>query len=55
VIGELLRAAQVAGTARRDVDMRDLKAIVVGCQAMQDSALAERATDVAIAGLRVQR
>lgn len=57
MIGELLRAAQEAGTARRDIGMQDLKAILVGCQAMQayDSALAERATDVVIDGLRVQR
>lgn len=57
MLGELLRAAQEAGTARRDVDMRDVKAILVGCQAMQayDSALAERATDVVIDGLRVRR
>lgn len=57
MIGELLRAAQQAGTARRDVEMTDLKAILVGCQAIQayDSALAERATDVVIDGLRAQR
>ncbi len=57
MIGELLRAAQEAGTARRDIDLGDLKAILVGCQAMQvyDSTLAERATDVVIDGLRVQR
>lgn len=57
MLGELLRAAQRAGTARRDVDMRDLKAILVGCQAMQayDSGLAERATDVVIDGLRPPR
>ncbi|OBH83441.1 TetR/AcrR family transcriptional regulator [Mycobacterium scrofulaceum] len=57
MLGELLRSAQDAGTARRDIDMRDLKAILVGCQAMQayDSALAARATDVVIDGLRVQR
>lgn len=57
MIGDLLRAAQKAGTARRDVEMRDLKAILVGCQAMQayDSALAERATDVVIDGLRAVR
>lgn len=57
VIGDLLRAAQEAGTARNDIDMRDLKAILVGCQAMQayDSALAERATDVVIDGLRPPR
>jgi AcrR family transcriptional regulator len=57
MIGELLHAAQEAGTARRDIEMRDLKAILVGCQAMQsyDSALAERATAVVIDGLRAQR
>lgn len=57
MLSELLRAAQEAGTARRDIDMRDVKAILVGCQAMQayDSALAERATDVVIDGLRAQR
>lgn len=57
MLGELLRAAQDAGTARGDIDMGDLKAILVGCQAMQayDAALAERATDVVIDGLRAQR
>ena len=35
LLGDLLRAAQKAGTVRRDVDVRDVKAIVVGCQAMQ--------------------
>jgi len=57
MLGELLGAAQEAGTARRDIDMRDLKAILVGCQAVQayDSALAERATDVVIDGLRPPR
>ncbi|MEY8018233.1 hypothetical protein AB8998_26340 [Mycobacterium sp. HUMS_12744610] len=54
MIGDLLRPAQEAGTARRDIEMRDLKAILVGCQAMQayDSTLAERATDAVIDGLR---
>lgn len=57
MIGELLRAAQDAGTARGDIEMRDVKAILVGCQAMQayDAGLAERATDVVIDGLRAQR
>ncbi len=57
MLGELLRAAQDAGTARRDIEMTDLKAILVGCQAMQayDSALAGRATDVVIDGLRPPR
>src|SRR6201991_3228087 len=35
VLGELLRAAQKAGTVRPDVDVPDVKAIVVGSQAMQ--------------------
>ncbi len=57
VLGELLRAAQEAGTARRDVGAREVKAILVGCQAMEayNSALAERVTDVVIDGLRVKR
>ena len=57
MLGELLTAAQGAGTARRDIDMRDLKAILVGCQAVQayDAELAERATDVVIDGLRPPR
>lgn len=57
LLGELLRAAQEAGTARRDIDMRDLKTILVGCQAMEayDSALAERVTAVVIDGLRAAR
>lgn len=54
VLGELLRAAQRAGTVRQDLDVREVKAILVGCQAMQsyDSALAERVTDVVMDGLR---
>ena len=57
MLGELLHAAQEAGTARRDIGLGDLKAILVGCQAMQayDAALAERATDVVIDGLRAGR
>jgi AcrR family transcriptional regulator len=54
VLDELLRAAQQAGTARRDIDVPEVKAILVGCQAMQsyNSALAERVTEVVIDGLR---
>lgn len=57
VLGELLSAAQRAGTARQDVGVREVKAILVGCQAMQayDSALAQRATDVVVDGLRAPR
>src|SRR5947207_386123 len=35
LIGDLLRAAQAAGKVRRDVDVSDVKVIVVGAQAMQ--------------------
>lgn len=54
VLGELLAAAQQAGTVRQDLDVREVKAILVGCQAMQsyNSALAERVTDVVMDGLR---
>ena len=57
MLGELLRAAQEAGAARRDIDMHDLKTILVGCQAMEayNSSLAERVTDVVVDGLRAQR
>ena len=54
LLGELLRAAQDAGTVRRDVDVLDVKAIVVGCQAMQAYKLdtAARLTEVVLDGLR---
>jgi AcrR family transcriptional regulator len=54
LLGELLRAAQKAGTARRDVDVPDVKAMVVGCQAMQAYRpdTAERLTEVVLDGLR---
>ena len=57
LLGELLRAAQGAGTVRQDVGVREVKAIMVGCQAMEayNSALAERVTDVVIDGLRAGR
>lgn len=54
VLAELLRAAQKAGTVRRDLEVSDVKAIMVGCQAMQsyDDEAAERLTEVVINGLR---
>jgi AcrR family transcriptional regulator len=54
LLGELLRAAQTAGTVRRDVDVPDVKAIVVGCQAMQAYRpdTAARLTEVVLDGLR---
>jgi AcrR family transcriptional regulator len=57
LLGELLRAAQKAGTARRDIGVREVKSILVGCQAMEayNPELAERATDVVVDGLRAGR
>jgi hypothetical protein len=54
LLGELLRAAQKAGTVRPDVDVPDVKAIVVGAQAMQTYRpdTAERLTEVILDGLR---
>jgi AcrR family transcriptional regulator len=54
LLGELLRAAQQAGTARRDVGVPEVKALLVGCQAMQsyNAELAERVTTVVVDGLR---
>ena len=54
LLGELLHAAQKAGTVRRDVSVPDVKAIVVGCQAMQayKPDTAERLTEVVLDGLR---
>lgn len=54
VLGDLLAAAQRAGTARPDVGVAEVKALLVGCQAMQryNPDLAEQVTDVVIDGLR---
>ena len=53
----LFCAAQEAGAVRQDIGVREVKAILVGCQAMEayNSALAERVTDVVVDGLRVAR
>jgi AcrR family transcriptional regulator len=57
LLGDLLAAAQNAGTVRPDVDVPEVKALMVGCQAMQgyDQARAERVTNVVIDGLRPSR
>ena len=54
LLADLLRAAQHAGTVRDDVDVRDVKAIVVGMLAMQGyrPETAERLTKVVLDGLR---
>jgi AcrR family transcriptional regulator len=57
MLGDLLSAAQQAGAARRDIGVREVKSILVGCQAMEayNSALAERVTDLVFDGLRATR
>jgi AcrR family transcriptional regulator len=54
LLGELLRAAQKAGTARLDVGVPEVKALLVGCQAMQsyNAELADQVTTVVVDGLR---
>jgi AcrR family transcriptional regulator len=54
MLGELLRAAQKAGVVRGDVRVPDVKAILVGLQAMQsyDDEAAERLIEVVLDGLR---
>jgi AcrR family transcriptional regulator len=54
LLGELLRAAQKAGTVRRDVEVPDVKALMVGAQAIQtyNADAAERLTEVVLDGLR---
>lgn len=56
VLGDLLTAAQRAGTARGDVTVADVKALLVGCQAMQsyNADVAERVTSVVFDGLRAK-
>ncbi len=56
LIGDLLRAAQRAGTVRRDLDVPDVKALTVGAQAMQgyNRDAAERLTEVFLDGLRAK-
>jgi AcrR family transcriptional regulator len=54
LLGELLGAAQRAGTARSDVTVPEAKALIVGAQAMQgyNPDVAERVTDIVLEGLR---
>jgi AcrR family transcriptional regulator len=43
-LGELLTRAQQAGTVRRDIDVHDVKTLLVGCQAMQRYSRSEDQT-----------
>ncbi|NKZ13992.1 helix-turn-helix transcriptional regulator [Mycolicibacterium septicum DSM 44393] len=56
VLGDLLAVGQKAGTVRRDVTVSDVKALLVGCQAMQayNDDVAERVTSVVFDGLRAK-
>lgn len=54
-LGELLARAQQAGTVRADIDVQDVKTLLVGCQAMQrysgDSQQTRRMMQVLTDGL----
>ena len=54
LLGDLLAAAQRAGTARADVTVPEVKALIVGAQAMQgyNPGVAERVTGIVLDGLR---
>jgi AcrR family transcriptional regulator len=54
LLGDLLAAAQRAGTAREEVTVPEAKALIVGAQAMQgyNPDVAERVTDIVLEGLR---
>ena len=54
LLGDLLAAAQRAGTARPDVTVPEAKALIVGAQAMQgyNPDVAERVTGIVLDGLR---
>jgi AcrR family transcriptional regulator len=43
-LGDLLTQAQQAGTVRRDIDVQDVKTLLVGCQAMQRYSSSEDQT-----------
>lgn len=54
VLGDLLRAAQKAGAVRQDIDVSQVKALLVGCEAIQAYRpdLAADVIDIALDGLR---
>lgn len=54
VLGEMLAAAQKAGTARADVGVAELKALLVVCKSGQSYGddVADRIANVIVAGLR---
>jgi AcrR family transcriptional regulator len=54
LLGDLLKAGQDAGTVRANLEVRDVKALLVGAQAMQayNPEAADRLVDVLLDGLR---
>ena len=56
MLGDLLRAAQKAGTVRSDLVVRDVKALMTGASAVQAAYpdTAERVTEVFLDGLRAR-
>lgn len=56
LLGDLLEAGRKAGAVRPDVDVAEVKVLLVGCQAMQgyNNDLAERVTELVIDGLRAR-
>ena len=56
MLDDLLQAGQKAGTVRRDLDVRDVKTILAGAQAMQaaNADAAARLTEVFLDGLRAR-
>jgi AcrR family transcriptional regulator len=54
LLGDLLQAAQQAGTVRPDVTVAEVKTLMIGCQAMQgyNNGLAATVTEVVLTGLR---
>lgn len=57
VLGDLVKAAQRAGTVRSDIGVHEVKALLVGCQAMQsyNREVSQQVTDVVFDGLRPRR
>jgi AcrR family transcriptional regulator len=58
VLGDMLARAQQAGSVRADIDVNDLKALLVGCQAMQrysgDADVTERLLTIVRDGLALR-
>jgi AcrR family transcriptional regulator len=54
IVDELLEVAQTKGSVRTDVSAKDIKALIIGCQAMQtyNGREAERMLGIVIDGLR---